>query len=174
MKTNHVRTSALSKLITFTILFLSFTAFAQPGKTGHGYPGNQAGGKHEKIEAQRIAFITQKVELTPDEAKVFWPVYNEYETKRHDLKKNFNNSDNSHKPDYSKMTEKEASQILDNQLTEAQKYMDLRKEYVAKFRSILPAVKVLKLQDAERDFQKMLIDKLREHREQHPPVQKSK
>ena len=33
----------------------------------------------EKIEALKIAFITQKLQLTTDEAQKFWPVYNQYE-----------------------------------------------------------------------------------------------
>jgi hypothetical protein len=173
MKTNNAKASAISKLVTFIILMMSITAFAQQEKTVKGKSDYKSGGKHEKIEAQKIAFITQQVDLTPDEAKVFWPVYNEYESKRHELRKNFKSGDDFHKPDYTKLTEKDASQLLDKQIIEAQKSMDLRKEYVSKFRSILPAVKVLKLQDAEREFQKMLIDKLREHKES-PPVQKTK
>ena len=117
------------------------------------------------MEAQKIAFITQEVSLTPDEAKVFWPVYNEYEAKRQEMRKAFKNSDNFRKDEIDKLTEKEASQILDNQLVEAQKFVDLRKEYHTKFTSVLPAVKVLKLYDAEREFQKMLIDKIRQHKQ---------
>lgn len=138
----------------------------------HYYQGKKHGDQHKNIEAQRIAFITQELSLTPDEAKVFWPVYNEYDTKRHELKKSFKESGDFHKTDYEKLTEKEANQILDNQIIEAQKFLDLRKEYHAKFRSVLPAVKVVKLYDAERDFQKMLMDKLRQHRQTTAPQDK--
>ena len=173
MRTNHLKHPVIKTMITLNILILSITAYAQQTKTAHGHPNSKTGGKHEKIEVQRIAFITQQVDLTPDEAKVFWPVYNEYEAKRRELKKNFNSGENYKKTDYTKIAEKDASQLLDKQITEAQKSLDLRKEYLSKFRGILPAVKVLKLQDAEREFQKMLIDKLREHKES-PPVQKTK
>lgn len=128
--------------------------------------------QHKNIEAQRIAFITQKLELTPDEAKVFWPVYNEYDVKRHELKKSFKNGDDFNKQGMDKLTEAEASQILDNQIIEAQKFLDLRKEYHAKFKSVLPAVKVLKLYDAEREFQKMLMDKIRQHKQNPVPSDK--
>ncbi len=128
--------------------------------------------QHKNIEAQRIAFITQELSLTPDEAKVFWPVYNEYDAKRHDLKKSFRNGDDFHKQDIDKLTEKEATQILDNQIIEAQKFLDLRKEYHAKFKAVLPAVKVLKLYDAEREFQKMLMDKIREKKQNPSPADK--
>ena len=132
----------------------------------------QHGDQHDNIEAQRVAFITHKLELTPDEAKIFWPVYNEYDAKRHELKKSFKNEDNFNKQDLDKLTENEASQLLDNQIIEAQKFLDLRKEYHAKFKSVLPAVKVLKLYDAEREFQKVLMDKIRQHRQTTAPQDK--
>lgn len=134
--------------------------------------GKQHGDQHKNIEAQRIAFITQELRLTPEEAKVFWPVYNEYDAKRHELKKSFKESGDFHKTDFDKLTDKEANQILDNQIFEAQKYLDLRKEYHAKFKSVLPAVKVLKLYDAEREFQKMLIDRIRQHKKTTAPADK--
>lgn len=132
----------------------------------------QHGDQREKMEAQRVAFITQSLNLTPDEAKVFWPVYNEFDTKRHELKKSFRESGDLSKADIDKLTEKEASQILDNQIVESQKFLDLRKEYHAKFKSVLPAVKVLKLYDAEREFQKMLMEKMRQHKQSPPPANK--
>ncbi len=133
--------------------------------------GKQHGDQHKNVEAQRIAFITKELNLTPDEAKVFWPVYNEYDAKRHDLKKSFKESGDFHEKNIDKLTEKEANQILDNQIIEAQKFLDLRKEYHAKFKAVLPAVKVLKLYDAEREFQKILIDKIRQHK-QNPSADK--
>ena len=128
-------------------------------------PKNQPGARQENIEAQRIAFITQELALTPDEAKVFWPVYNEYDAKRIELRKTFRDNNNLSKIDIDKLSDKDATQILDNQIIEAQKLLDLRKEYHSKFKTVLPAVKVLKLYNTERDFQKMLIDKIRQNRQ---------
>ena len=31
----------------------------------------------EKIQSEKIAFLTLEIGLTPQEAQVFWPVYNE-------------------------------------------------------------------------------------------------
>ncbi len=151
-------------LLLFIAAFLITVNTANAQQERHRY-GQQGNAKYEKIEAQRIAFITQELNLTPDEAQVFWPVYNEYDAKRHELKKAFKNSENLHKPEIEKLTEKEASQILDTQIIEAQKLLDLRKEYHARFKSVLPAVKVLQLYDAEREFQKMLIERLRQHKQ---------
>ena len=36
------------------------------------------GQPQEKVEALKVGFITQRLDLTTEEAKVFWPVYNKY------------------------------------------------------------------------------------------------
>lgn len=170
MKTNFAKIAATSLLISLVILLQSSPVCAQ--QENYKHKNDQQGSRHEKIEAQRVAFITQEVNLTPDEAKVFWPIYNEYNSKRYELKKAFKGVDNLGKEKIDALSDKEASQILDNQIIEAQKFLDLRKEYHAKFRSVLPDIKVLKLYDAEREFQKMLIDKIREHKKSQTPPDK--
>jgi hypothetical protein len=201
MKTNFVKIAAASLILATTLLVKPIPAYAQQDnlKNDQSKQDNQLIAHHDEligqnsqvdakyqhqdgkgkqhdgkknIEAQRIAYITKELDLTPDESKVFWPVYNEYDAKRQKLKKSFKESGDFHKPDFDKLTEKEANQILDNQIIEAQKFLDLRKEYHTKFRSVLPAVKVLKLYDAEREFQKMLLDKMRQHKQSPPPSDK--
>ena len=196
MKTTYWKMATTSLLILLAILFQTNPATAQQDKltetqndqlvTQRNHYNNQErqqgeqqkqlsnqkwqhGDQHKNIEAQRIAFITQKLELTPDEAKVFWPVYNEYDGKRHELKKSFKNGDDFDKLDIDKLTESEASKLLDEQIIQAQKFLDLRKEYHAKFKSVLPSVKVLKLYDAEREFQKVLIEKIKQHKQNKTP-----
>lgn len=171
MKTTYAKTSVASLLLILAMLMHSNLLSAQQEQHKNGKQGKNSGAKHEKMEAQKIAFITQEVNFTPEEAKVFWPIYNECEAKRQEMRKAFKNSDNLSKDEIAKLTEKEATQVLDNQLIEAQKLVDVRKEYHTKFKSVLPAVKVLKLYDAEREFQKMLIDKIRQHK-QMPPENK--
>jgi len=171
MKTKYVK--IMVSILAFLLLTLMQpnTVNAQKEKHSSRPQGSQTDSKHKKIEAQRIAFITKELDLTPAEAKIFWPVYNEYNSKRHELRNSSHNSDDLTKEKIEKLTEKEASQILEAQITEVQKYLDLRKEYHTKFKSVLPAVKVLKLYNAEREFQKMLIDKLRQNN-QKPPADK--
>lgn len=120
----------------------------------------QAG--RERIEAQRIAFITDRLHLTPAEAQVFWPVYNEYDAKRQQLSKTFHKAPPGEEKRFEDMSDKEALEVVDNQIVEAQKMLDLRKEYHAKFKSVLPPQKVLGLYESEKDFQRQLIDRLRD------------
>ena len=191
MKTTFVKITYTSILLMLAILVNSNLAFAQQENLNqqdeklvaqvnqldvqhhqNNVQHKDQGDQREKMEAQRVAFITQKLNLTPDEAKVFWPVYNEYDSKRHDLMKSFRGSGDYHKTDFDKLTEAEATQIIDNQIVEAQKFLDLRKEYHAKFKSVLPAVKILKLYDAERQFQKMLMEKMHSNNPKPPSDKK--
>ena len=68
----------ISILLTLSI---SVAAFAQP----QGAPGKGQKKDFEKIKAEKVAFITNEVDLTPDEAQVFWPVYNEIEKQQKEL-----------------------------------------------------------------------------------------
>lgn len=164
MKTTFVNVTGMGIILLVSLLLVTNPLSAQQDKNKDKQHG---GANREKMEAQRVAFITQELKLTPDEARLFWPLYNEYDAKRHDLKKTFKGLDYYHTIDTDKLTEKDANQILDNQIIESQKFLDLRKEYHSKFRSVLPAVKVLKLYDAEREFQKILMEKL--HNNQQKP-----
>lgn len=116
--------------------------------------------QRDNLDAQRIAFITNKLGLTPAEAQVFWPLYNEYDAKRRDINKQFRRSE----PDVpiEDLTDKQATELADNQLIEGQKMLDLRKEYHSKFKSVLPPKKLLLLYYSEREFQKHLLDRLKE------------
>ena len=38
--------------------------------------------RHERIQALKVAFITEKLELTPEEAQQFWPVFNAIEKQK--------------------------------------------------------------------------------------------
>jgi len=128
--------------------------------------------KHkERIESQRIAFITDRLELTPSEAQTFWPVYNEYEKKRHEVTKDFRKRMNLDQRNIDELSDKEAMEAAENQLLEAQKMLELRKEYHLKFKNILAPKKILMLYDSEREFQKQLIDRLREEREHRRAIE---
>ena len=109
------------------------------------------------------------MELTPQEAQVFWPVYNQFDAKRRALKQNFGRNVRPENLDIDKLSDKEATELADGQIIEAQKLIDLRKEYHAQFKSILPPKKVLKLYEAERGFQKELLGQIRGNRGKGPP-----
>ena len=92
--------------------------------------------------------------LTPQEAQSFWPLYNEYNDKIRFARKNFRQqyaNVNDFKSD------KEADDYLAAELKLRQTEVDLQKEYFEKFKKILGAKKTGLLKKAEEEFKKEII-----------------
>ena len=115
-------------------LLLSFTFVKAQVRNGQ---------RAEKIQALKIAFITQKLQLSSAEAEKFWPVYNQYENEIKALRANNKNGD-----------------VLENE----QKLLDIRKKYKPSFEKILGPQKLNDLFNAERDFRNVLIKRLKSQR----------
>ena len=124
------------------ILLLGFTSFFVKAQDDN--PGQRA----EKIQALKIAFITQKLDLTPDEAQKFWPVYNRYEV---ELKQMIR--DNKTNPD-----------IIDGD----EKVLNLRKRYRSEFIRVIGQPKMNELFKAENEFRGVLLKRLKERNMQRP------
>jgi len=133
----------------------------------------------DKIEAARIALITERLNLTPEQAQKFWPVYNEFTDKRRELRQEFD----SQRPDShpSELSEEERKQLVQKGLDLKQKELNLEKEYSDKILSVISTQQMLSLRQAEGDFRKMLIERIQNQRRQQmrqqqmrrdPPVQR--
>jgi Spy/CpxP family protein refolding chaperone len=140
--------------LLFTLLVSTSITFAQGG-------GRQE--KRENIEAMKIAFITQKLDLTPEEAQQFWPVYNQYSDKTKELrKKRRQGNREARQQNFDELSDKEVEQLVNDDIVNRQKELDLQKEYNEKFKAILPIKKVAKLYAAEEQFKVVLINKLKD------------
>ncbi|MDP4267574.1 MAG: hypothetical protein Q8880_09090 [Bacteroidota bacterium] len=146
-----------SLLILFIAFFCGINAYSQRG-FGHG------NGNREKLESDKIAFITNQLQLTPSEAQIFWPVYNEYNLKLRELKKKCKENSPIGKGSATEMTDKEALELADNFIVNEQKMLDLKKEYHSKFKAVLSPKKLLKFYRTEKDFKRELLKKIRDNK----------
>lgn len=116
---------------------------------------------NEKCKAEKIAFLTDAMELTSAEAEKFWPVYNKCENEK---RKSFKAMINAYKAlDEAIKAGKSAGEIdsLLDKYIESQSYgKDIESKYVAEYRKILPGEKVAKLYIAEESFRRQLIHRL--------------
>lgn len=115
--------------------------------------------RKQKIETYKIGFITEKLNLTPQEAQKFWPVYNEYQAKKQDLRKSMTGKYKDYRLS-KEATEKQASELIDSSLNEMQANLDLAKDYYGKLKAILPPQKIVLLFNAERQFRRELLQRL--------------
>jgi len=146
-------------IVTGLITISSVAAYTQP----IGDPEN----RRKKIEAQKVAFITTELDLTPEEAQVFWPVYNQAQAehrevrKKHGAGRDKRPAEGEPKKTIDTMTDKELEEKMDKMITREQAELDLRKKYLAKYKEVLPIKKVAKLYQSEKKFRKKLMSEIR-------------
>jgi predicted oxidoreductase len=117
-----------------------------------------------KIESARIALITQRLGLTPEQAEKFWPLYNEFIQKRKELQQGLQAE--RQKVDMNNLTEEQSQRLMDLAMEIKQRQLDLEKAYSQRMQLIITAQQVMALRKAEEDFRKMIIDRLQERRMQ--------
>ncbi|MDQ3048864.1 MAG: hypothetical protein M3R27_15035, partial [Bacteroidota bacterium] len=146
------------------ILASSFAVVAQPPRKGKGPKANQEQRqeKKENIEAMKVAFLTNKLDLSPEEAQKFWPVYNQYTDKMQELRKKRKQEEREMKSGIDELSDKEVEVMVENEMSFREKELTLQKEYHSKFKSVLPIKKVAKLYRAEEQFKRVLLDKIRD------------
>ena len=111
---------------------------------------------HEKMKSEKIAFITTELELTPEEAQVFWPVYNQI---AEEARKSNKTAAEAFKALTDALEDKSATddqinKLLDEYLAAKLAKKDSEKSEVEKYRKVLPAKKVAKLYTAEEKFRR--------------------
>lgn len=115
----------------------------------------------EKLEAYKIAYFTRKLELTPGEAKVFWPLYEAYQLETRNLKKACRLEGIETREKLEQLSDAEIEFAVDNMMLNREKEFALAKAYHQKFKEILPIRKVALLYKTERDFRRELIEQLK-------------
>ena len=100
--------------------------------------------------AEKIAFLTLEVGLTPEEAQAFWPVYNQVEKEKDEAMFTMIHAyKEMSKAMDEKKGEKEISALLDKYLDAQKKVNEVENGIAAKYKAVLPVEKVAKLYVAE-------------------------
>lgn len=108
---------------------------------------------NEKIESMRVAFITNRLNLTPEESQKFWPVYNAFRADMKTLRKNFRDDDKDGTP-----------LTADQRLEFDQKKLNLRLTYKPQLEAAIGKTKMNQLMTAEEAFKKELVRIMQERR----------
>jgi hypothetical protein len=125
--------------------------------------GQNSPQQKEDIETRRIGFITHEVQLTPQEAQAFWPVYNRYHAELDALRKKKQCELLSSKVNFDSYSDEQLSKLLDAEMDQRQKELELQIRYNAEFRKVLPVKKVARLYRAEQQFKVNLIRDMKQN-----------
>jgi chorismate mutase len=143
-------------LFAFATL-LSISAFAQP---------DDLRGKKEKMDAMKAGFITRELDLSPQEAQQFWPVYNELDKKIEDLRIGLAEKFIALKKEgktLDDLADAELIALMNERLSNDEKIAKLKREYHDKFLKVLGIKKTAKLYVAEMEFARDLMRQSRHH-----------
>ena len=118
--------------------------------------------KFEEIKAHKIAFITEKVNLTSTQAQKFWPIYNKHEQQVMALRKTQLESLKTLKDKKMvELSDKKAKEVL-------VKYTEIRGELTKKMEQLISLLEgvitpqqTIKLLMAEEGFKKRLLKRFR-------------
>lgn len=111
----------------------------------------------QRVRAMKVAFITERMNLTPEEAEKFWPLQKAFEAEQRKIRENF-----QPERDLSSLSEAEIERQLNNIFEMEEQITRLKKEYFAKFKRVLPVRKLALYYRAETEFNKGLIRSLQQ------------
>ena len=142
-----------------------------PKDEGRPFRGGEPNSERiEKYKAEKVAYMTEKLNLTPEEAQKFWPVYNEFEQerftsqgKRHELDKKIREIGDS-------ISDKDILELNHQIVQSFQDEADVVKKYNEKLMKILSPKKVMLVYKVENQFR---MDMIRKYREKQQPTSES-
>lgn len=97
--------------------------------------------KRDEFEAQKAAFFTQALDLTPQEAVSFWPLYNEMFKKIREKDMEMRKKAKVMR-ETKNLTEADARKYVEGSLAAEQQMLDIKKQYYQKLLEVIPAKKL--------------------------------
>jgi len=147
MKKTIINCSVFSFLLLLNISISAQTNSSTPAE------------KKAKLDAWHTAFLTSEMQLTTEEAQKFWPIYNEYKAEMENLEKPVKAIGKT----IEQMSDAELRQMIYKELDNEQQRVNMNKKYIDRFLTILPAIKIVRLKKAEREFKKMVLEQWRDN-----------
>lgn len=137
---------------------MSLGAFAQDNQK---QKGDFRAKQFERIQSEKIAFFTNELDLTPEEAQVFWPVYNGYSKENRAAHEAVTKAFHALKCDKEQVSDKQMEANIDAYIKAVKAEQEVMSAYYPKFKKVLPIQKVARLYQAEEAFKMKMIHNLR-------------
>jgi hypothetical protein len=131
----------------------------------------------ERLNAYKIAFITNRLKLTPSEAEKFWPVYNEFQEKKTGIQQERMQLNRRFNQEGAKMTDEQLITLGDKLMELEVSETELSMKFHQTLKGLLPPAKILRLYQAENQYRQQLLKELQDRnqprnnpgRPGHPP-----
>ena len=147
----------MKKVVFGTMMFclMAVVGFSQDTS------GDQTGPIADRINAKKMAFFTDKLQLSTDEFQNFWPLFTEYEGKQRSIRQQYRS-----KKAFKFMSDKEAETYVLNSFKMEEEMLNLKKDYFQKFKDVLPIRKIAMLNKVDRQFKEALLRQMQQRNRQ--------
>ncbi|MCB0462853.1 MAG: hypothetical protein R2816_11815 [Flavobacteriaceae bacterium] len=124
----------------------------------------------ERIRAFKVAFITEKLDLTTKEAQGFWPIYNKYsedsdkirQAQREEYRQNVKRGEK-----LDDLADEVSEKFVASFLSAEEQQLQLKKKLVKDLKPIISSKKVWRLIRAEDEFKQKMIEEYKKRREKN-------
>lgn len=118
----------------------------------------------EKLKSLKIAFLTEKLDLSSKEAEAFWPVYNAHEDRMNAFRNTERSEFSGKLMDLETLSENEADELLVKYMDLATKKQNEQKFFISDMQKIISSKKTMLLLKTEEDFKRKLIQQYRQRK----------
>lgn len=145
----------MKKILTILLVLFTVCSFAQDRE------------KHmERIKALRVAFISDRLDLSPEEAQKFWPVFNQFDERQADLHKQKRQLMHKLRPENTtNLSEKETAALMEQDENLETDMQNNRKRLAKELQGIIPNQKILMLKQLDIEFKEKLLKQMKNRRE---------
>ena len=115
----------------------------------------------EKIKTLKVAFITERLDLSSSEAETFWPAYNAHQKQMNSFRKTERSEIREKLNNIYAISDQEAEELLNKFMKLEEEKQKERKSFFAEIKKSITAKKTILLIKAEEDFKRRLIKQYR-------------
>lgn len=103
----------------------------------------------EKLESARVAFITNRLDLKPEQAEKFWPQFNQFSEEKGNL---MDQLSKINRASDGTISEGEATKMIDQKFELQQKILDSEKAFIGHIIKVISPTQAIKLSSVNREF----------------------
>ncbi|MBQ8336408.1 MAG: hypothetical protein IJY44_02610 [Bacteroidaceae bacterium] len=122
---------------------------------------------HEEFQERQRKYITEKAQLTAEEAEAFFPLFFELQKKKFEIERNVRKGIKRERGE--KMTEEQCREFVYRMADSKIEIAKLEREYTDKYLKAVSPCKLQRIQHAEHSFQRDLMEKMTRNRNNKAP-----
>lgn len=153
------------KKVFYTMMAAMLAAVTSLSGQGQGMGQGIGQSDNERLTAYKIAFFTQRLDLSPAEAEKFWPLYNDYSARRNKLQAERLTMMRYAAQNEANMSEQELSSTADKLARTFSDEANMVVSFNNDLKKVLPPAKVIRLFQIENQYKQQLLRELNQRRQ---------